>query len=277
MHARPDLQTEFPGARVLIVDDEHALLRTLEGFLESVGYRLSTVPSGIKALELLAKDDFDVMLLDLQMPGMNGTDVLRLAKSVAPETSIIIMTAYGTLESAIAGIRHGAFEYLLKPCPIREIVRTVEACLSEQKKKRDQIPDPIERLEQVLADLKSGPASPSEEKRGSRFLQVDDLTVDTQKRWVIMEDRPVDLTPTEYEILVYLVQHRDHVVSASELVEHLRGYEMEDRDAQKFLHSHIYRLRQKIEQDSSEPRYICTVRGQGYCLPTNNLDAPPMS
>jgi DNA-binding response OmpR family regulator len=275
MTARPDLETQFPGARVLIVDDEQLLLRTLGDFLEGVGYRPTTASSGIKALEYLAEEAFDVMLLDLQMPGMHGTEVLRLAKSVAPETITIVMTAYGTLESAIAGIRHGAFEYLLKPCPVLEIVRTVEACLSEQEKRRQQTRDPIEQLEQVLADLKSGTASPAAKERASRFLRVADLMVDTQKRLVLVGDQPVELTPTEFEILVYLMQHRDHVVSANELVEHLRGYEMEDRDARKFLRSHIYRLRQKIEHDSSEPRYICTVRGQGYCLPSDP-DSPPV-
>lgn len=260
----PHLKTSFPGARILVVDDEQSLRSSLSDILNRVGYQVWSVGCGADALEVLARQDFDVVLLDLKMPDIDGTDVLREAHLHAPNTLFIIMTAYGTLESAIIGIRHGAFDYLLKPSPIQRILETVEAGLADRWKEHKQMDDdPVKLLERALVHLKSS-AEPAPSITGSRFLKASGILIDTQKRLVLVEGEPVHLTSTEFDILAYLMRHRDRVIPATELVEHLRGFELEEREASDYLRSHIHRLRQKLDSDTVEPRWIKTIRGQGF-------------
>jgi DNA-binding response OmpR family regulator len=258
------LKTSFPGARVLVVDDERSLRSSLTDILNRVGYQVWSAGCGADALEILARQDFDVVLLDLKMPDIDGTDVLREARIHAPNTLFIIMTAYGTLESAIIGIRHGAFDYLLKPSPLQKILETVEAGLADRWKEHQQSDeDPVKLLEKALAHLKSS-AEPGAAKPEMRFLKASGILLDVQKRLVLVEGDPVHLTSTEFDILAYLMRHRDRVIPATELVEHLRGFELEEREASDYLRSHIHRLRQKLDGDAEEPRWIKTIRGQGF-------------
>ena len=261
MESPPHLAAESP--HILIVDDEQTLRHTLSGLFRRMGYRTTEAASGEEALEHIARQVFDVVLLDLKMPGMDGTEVLKAARPLAPDTVFIILTAYGTLDSAIVAIRYGAFDYLLKPSPMGEIVRAVEAGLTERRRRLGE-EDPVALLERALAGLRAvtqqAKASPAPE----RFLQAPGLTVDTLRRLVVAEGRPVELTPTEFEILVYLMRHRDRVVSPQELAAHLRGCDLEEREARTLLRSHIHRLRRKLERDPSAPRWIQTVRGSGY-------------
>jgi DNA-binding response OmpR family regulator len=128
-------------------------------------------------------------------------------------------------------------------------------------------PDPLASIEQALIDLRGGDKGVSSSVQ-DRFSQVGGLVVDTRRHRVLVDDQPVALTPTEFDILTYLMGHFDRIVSGREIVYHLRGYEISNQEAQEFLSSHIYRLRQKIEADPGNPRYIVTIRGQGYCMPT---------
>jgi DNA-binding response OmpR family regulator len=255
----------FPGAHILIVDDEQATRHTLVGLFERMGYRTAEAGSGRKALEYIARQRFDLVLLDLQMPGMNGTEVLKAARPLAQDTVFIILTAHGTLDSAVAGIRYGAFDYLLKPSPVKEIVNAVEAGLAErQRRLRDR--DPVVLLEQALANIKTATEQPETPSATERFLQASNILVDTPRRLVLAHGQPVDLTPAEFDILTYLMRHQDRVVSCRELVVHVRGYDLDERDARVFLRSHIHRLRHKLERDPTSPRLIHTVRGSGYVI-----------
>lgn len=262
--AKTQLQTSFPGARVLIVDDEASLRHTLEDLFARVGYQADSVGSGSKALEILRDRAMDVVLLDLKMPEMEGTEVLQKARSFASDgdTIFIIMTAYGTMESAITGIRHGASDYLLKPSSLETIVRTVERGLAKRQEQRQRMQDPIQMLESALAKLKEAPkpAVPPE----ARFLRAAGLLVDKEKHLVLRDNDPVHLTPTEFDVLVCLMQNRNRVVTPVEIVEYLRGYKLDEDEASSYIRSHIYRLRRKIEVGSEDCEYIRTVRGRGY-------------
>jgi two-component system OmpR family response regulator len=262
--AKTQLQTSFPGARVLIVDDEATLRHTLEDLFSRVGYEADSVSSGPKALEILRDRVMDVVLLDLKMPEMEGTEVLERARSFASDadTIFIIMTAYGTMESAITGIRHGASDYLLKPSSLDTIVRTVERGLVKREEKRRRLQDPIQMLESALAKLKEAPQPQAPPE--ARFLRATGLLVDKEKHLVLRDNDPVHLTPTEFDVLVYLVQNRNRVVTPVEIVEHLRGYTLDEDEASAYIRSHIYRLRRKLESGSEAPEYIRTVRGRGY-------------
>lgn len=112
----------FPGAHILVVDDEQATRHTLAELLVRMGYQTVEAPCGHKALEHMARQRFDLVILDLKMPGMDGTEVLKAARELAPDTVFIILTGHGTLDSAIASIRHGAFDYLLKPQDRKSVV-----------------------------------------------------------------------------------------------------------------------------------------------------------
>ncbi len=259
------LPSAFPGAHILVVDDETATRRTLADLFTRMGYQATEAASGAAALEQITQRRFDLVILDLNMPEMDGSEVLRAARPLAPDTIFIILTAYGTLDSAIVAIRYGAFDYLLKPSPVKEIVRAVEAGLAERQR-RLRHEEPVALLERALDSLKAAaerqPAAPP----ADRFLQAPDLTVDTLRRLAVVRGQPVELTATEFDILVYLLRHRDRVVSCRELAAHLRGYDLDERDARVFLRSHIHRLRRKVERDPDHPALIRAVRGSGYRL-----------
>ncbi|MEJ5308302.1 MAG: response regulator transcription factor [Anaerolineae bacterium] len=266
--------TAFPGARILIVDDEPGIRRTLMEIFRRVGYHPSEATSGTEGLQKIQTEPFDLVLLDLNMPGMSGTTVLAAARPYAPNTVFIIITAYATLDSAIQALRHWAFDYLLKPSSVREILQVVENGLASRQQR--MLPDdPVALLERALATLKSTPpgtmpdmvvgAGPSPEtKPAERFLQAPGLTVDTHKGLAIIAEEAIALTPTELEILTYLMRHAGRVVSTQELGAHLQGVELSVHEARDLLRAPLHRLRHKIEDDPAHPRFIHTLRGRGY-------------
>ena len=213
------------------------------------------------------------MLLDLNMPEMSGTAVLAAARPHAPNTVFIILTGYATLESAIVALRHWAFDYLFKPSSLREILRVVENGLASRQQ-RGRPEDPVALLERALATLKNAPpdaipdmalgADTSAAAPTERFLQAPGLTVDTHKGLAIVAEEAVDLTPTELDILTYLMRHAGRVISAQELGAHLQGVEMTVHAARDLLRAPLHRLRHKIEDDPAHPRFIHTLRGRGY-------------
>jgi DNA-binding response OmpR family regulator len=148
----------------------------------------------------------------------------------------------------------------------------VEAGLAERQR-RLQSRDPVTLLERALANMKAATAQPEISSTTNRFLRASDLTVDTMKRLVLVGGQPVDLTPTEFDVLTYLMCNQDRVVSCRELVAHLRGYDLDERDARVFLRSHVHRLRQKLERDFSNPCIIHTVRGQGYIISSESTES----
>jgi DNA-binding response OmpR family regulator len=257
------MNCNFPNAQILVVDDELKARCILVDLFNRLGYQAAGAGSGQEALECLRRQHFDLVILDLNMPGMNGTEVLKIGRPLTPDTVFIVLTAHGTLESAIVAVRQGAFDYLLKPSPMAEIIRVVEAGLSERIQ-RLHPDDPVALLERALANLKNTTVKSTGTTLSERLLQTPDITVDTFKELVIIRNCPVELTSTEFEILVYLLRHQERVVSCSELVKHLRGYELDERDARTYVRSHIRRLRQKVEIDPSNPELIHTVRDRGY-------------
>ncbi len=263
------LKAAFPDARILVVDDERSMRRTLTDTFQRMGYQTQSASSGQQALEYLADRHFDLVILDLKMPGMSGTEVLEQGHSLSPDTVFIILTAHGTLDSAISGIRHGAFDYLLKPSPVKEIIDAVEAGLSHQKQ-MTQSEDPITMLEQALTNLKASRKQPDTPPATDRFLQAADITVDIHKHLVVVHGQQIDLTPTEFDLLIYFMRHPNRVISCREIVAGTRDKELNEQDASLLIRTHIHRLRQKIEPDPSNPSLLRTVRGRGYIFATES-------
>jgi two-component system KDP operon response regulator KdpE len=261
-------QTEYPGAHILVVDDKKEVRRTLTKLLNNTGYRAESVGSGSEAVKYISREEVDLVILDLKMPGMNGTDLLEAASALKPEVIYIILTAYGTLESAIQAIRHGAFDYLIKPSPISQILDTVEAGLQKREQQSQDGKHAVDLLQQALSTLTAHehPAENTPDPAEERFIQAHGITVDTHKRLVVVNGDRINLTSTEFEILVYMIQKQDRVVTCQEIVRETRGQNLYDYEARRLLRSHIHRLRVKLEPKPDDPTLIQTVWGEGYML-----------
>jgi two-component system KDP operon response regulator KdpE len=253
---------------IVVVDDEAVTRVSLADALRLEGYDVDTAASGEEALSLLRKrGPFDLVILDLKMPGMDGLEVAERIRATSSDTVIILLTAFGTMETAIQAIRQGAHDYLLKPCPIPEILRSVSEGLAKRQQThlRQQL---VEQLKQTVSQLDAIETWEAAEQIASaepeRFLEIRDVLVDRQKHMVILQGRPLDLTPTEFKVLSCLMDRPDEVWSPKQLVRRARGYDTDTPGARAIIRVHIRRLRKKLEPDPSHPTYILNVRGVGY-------------
>ncbi|NIV40212.1 MAG: response regulator [Anaerolineae bacterium] len=262
------------SARIMVVDDEAAARVSLAEILRLEGYQVATAASGEEALSLLNKSGpFDLIVLDLKMPGMDGLEVTESVQSQSPGTVIILLTAFGTLETAIEAIRKGALDYLLKPCPIPEVLESVRRGLAkrQQEQQRQHLVSQLQRTLSELAVVEGADAAEeAAPPEPSRFIQIRDVVVDRQKHMVMLQGRPLELTPTEFKILACLMETPDEVWSPQELVRNAQGYETDAWGARAIIRVHIRRLRKKMELDPSDPKYILNVRGVGYLFATSS-------
>ena len=261
-------------ARILVVDDEEAIRFSLQRTLERDGHEVWTAEDGHQALHLVQHHVFDLILTDLKMEGINGVEVMRQAQAMTPNTAIIMLTGYATLESAIEALRHGVFDYLIKPCSSADIRAAVEKALSQRSRKlrRGQLLDQMTTTLAELRDETSPPTQPStlssvpSESKSRATFRHGNLTVDRQRHQVTVEGQKVDLTPTEFELLAHLAKNADWVVSCSELVLAAHGYETSEDEARKVIRPHITNLRQKLGSVPGSRPYVLNVRGVGYTL-----------
>ncbi len=241
----------------LVVDDEEGLRFFLEEAMREAGHAVVSAASGEEALARLRGTSFDLVILDLMLGGrVEGLRVLEAVKWRWPETVVVILTAYGTLESALAAIREGVDGYLLKPVEPDELRQAVQEVLERRK-----------RLAQV-----------KEVEKKERFLQEGALSVDLERHLATLEGRPLELTSREFALLVHLMQNADRVIPPQELVQVVQGYDCEDRiEAREIIKWYVHRLRRKVEPDPSRPRYILNVRGVGYTFGGEKPDVEDIS
>jgi DNA-binding response OmpR family regulator len=260
--------------RILIVDDESTLRATMEDLLATDGREIVTAASGEEALAYIEDAPFDLMIVDLIMPGIDGLQVIDVAQKMSPQAKIIMLTAYGTLESAIQAMRRGATDYLLKPANAPEIEAAVDRALQQryQEARREAL---IERIGSAFDELRGNTDRASDEldlpPRRERFLQARGIIIDLQKHIVTMDGHALDLTPTELRLLSTLIANNDQVMSCRELVYQVQNYETDEREARSIIRVYIRRLRKKIEPDPASPTYILNVRGAGYMFSTSTL------
>ncbi len=271
------------SARILIVDDEESIRFSLRRTLERDGYEVWLAEDGQQALWLVQHHVFDLILTDLKMEGMNGVEVLRQARAMSPDTAIIMLTGYATLESAIEALRQGAIDYLVKPCSTADVRASVEKGLARRFRelRRRQL---LQQMSSTLAELRDEAFSPaqfsestpvSSEPRPQTTLRHGELTIDRQRYQVTLGGQRVDLTPTEFKLLAHLTENADKVVSCSELVQAAHGYQTSEDEARKVIRPHITNLRQKLGSFLGDQPYILNVRGVGYVLtPTEEEEAP---
>jgi DNA-binding response OmpR family regulator len=264
------------SANILVVDDEQNIRLTLSALLRRAGYTVTTASSGEEAVSLFSAQSFDLMLVDLQMTGINGIQVVEALRTRGLDTEVIVLTGHGSLESAIEGIHQGIFDYMLKTSDPALIIDRVAAGLSDRSRRRRQslLLNTIGQAVQELAS--NGPASPQQADEAQaggagapghdRVLTIGYLHLDTWHQTATLSERSLNLTPTEFRLLLCLAEHSGQMLSYTQLVRCAQGYETSELEAGELIKPHIHHLRQKIEPDPSAPRYLLNVRGKGYIL-----------
>ncbi len=261
------------GAHILIVDDERTTRLSLSEIFSLRGAITATAANGEEALDLIAKDTFDLIILDIKMPGISGLQVLETVQQTSPGAVCVLLTAHATIDSAIRALRQGAFDYILKPAQPKTIIEVVERGLAKRQEylRRQSL---VGLMEQTVEAFKvgSGPALPVPLAQASKptgpesIYSAGNIIVDLQRREAKMNDRVLELTPTEFETLVYLIKNVERVVSCRDLVKAVHGYDTTEHAARPIMRVHIHRLRQKLELDATHPQRLLTIRSAGYML-----------
>lgn len=234
--------------KILIVDDDDEIRELLEFDISQSGYDVETASDGMEGLHKAVSENFDLILLDVMMPKMNGFDVCRNLRQTKPDIPVLLLTAKGTIADKTQGFDCGADDYLVKPFDVQEVLLRVKALLRRNVDETKQ--EPLFKQEILkIGDIELFPDSLETEVGGKR----------------------IKLTPTEFEILYCLMQHFNNPVSLAVLLDEVWGYDS-DEDVRMVL-VHVGGLRQKIEKDTKNPIYLHTVTNVGYKLtPVNETD-----
>jgi two-component system response regulator MtrA len=228
--------------QILVVDDEQTLRHFLRLHLQGQGYQVSEAADGQTALDLIGQNNFDVALVDLRLTDMDGLDIVRHLRQVSPKTSVIILTAYASLNSAIEALRQGAHDYLSKPFDTGELLASVADGIARRS------------------------ASPPITQNQETILVVKDLELNQANHQVSRDGEIINLTPTEFDILTTLMIQPDVALDSITLIKQVRGYEATEADARAIARVHVHRLRHKLEPDPANPRYVITVAGGRYLI-----------
>ena len=255
---------------ILIMDDEAELRQTLARILQQAGFEVTTAENGEQGLSFIQTTNFDLIFMDLRMPGMAGLDVLKLIHVNYPTIPVVLFTAQPDLNSAVEALRNGATDYLLKPLKPQAIIQRAQSILANQQKenRKREIALQIEALQGELKSLSNGQTSPLQtiQTGTDRFLKRGALVLDLHARRVIINEKAINLPSTSFDYLLVLARHSPNTVSYQTLVVEAQGYQANVREAQELTKWHIHQLRQAIEQDTHNPSYLINVRGTGYRL-----------
>ncbi len=236
MKARLPESDQRGGVRVLVVDDERRMIGFIRMNLELEGHLVLEAHNGYEALEALRKDLPDIILLDVMMPELNGFETLRLVREIS-DVPVIMLTARGEEDDRVYGLELGADDYITKPFGPRELSSRVRA---------------------VLRRYATSTSNPQ-----VAVLKIDErLSVDYNRREVIVNGEHIKLRPTEYRLLYHLIQNAGWTVPHEQLLARVWGYEY--REEAHYVRLYVNYLREKIEENPSEPVYILTERGVGY-------------
>lgn len=225
--------------RLLVVDDDNEIRELLEFDLAQSGYQIDTAADGVEGLNKALNSHYDLVLLDVMMPKMNGYDVCKNIRKSKPETPVLLLTAKGTINDKTTGFDSGADDYIVKPFDIQEVLLRVRALLRRN-------------------------TAPSSNPLSKEILKVGDIELFPDSLETEVNTKRIKLTPTEFEILYCLMQHFNNAVTLAVLLDEVWGYDG-DEDV-RMLRVHVGGLRQKIEEDPKHPIYLHTVTNVGYKL-----------
>ncbi len=225
--------------KVLIIEDAEDIAKLLSLNLQDLGCQADCAADGQEGLQQALNHPYDLIILDLMLPGLDGLEVCKRIRAEKIHTPILMLTAKSEELDVVLGLELGADEYITKPFRIRELMARVKAI--------------FRRMESLAEEA---------DQKDNRIMKFGRLEIDLDKRKVMLSDELVDLTAKEFDLLVLFATHAGHCYSRQELLDEIWGYQFDGYD--HTVNSHINRLRTKIEADRSKPKYIQTVWGVGY-------------
>ena len=225
--------------KALVVDDEKLIVKGIKFSLEQDGYEVDVAYDGSEALKMAKEKEYDIVLLDVMLPEMDGMEVCQAIREFS-EMPIIMLTAKGTDMDKILGLEYGADDYITKPFNILEVKARIKAIIRRNSKKSKAA------------------------QKNERIIEVSDLKLDLDSRRVFEKDKELNLTAKEFDILELLTQNPDKVYSREKLLNSVWGNKLHEAGDVRTVDVHVRRLREKIEPNPSEPKYIHTKWGVGY-------------
>jgi two-component system OmpR family response regulator len=255
---------------ILLVEDDLRARTLLTDILARAGHQATAVGNGEEALQLLSTHGaggtaFSVVISDIRLGAIDGLQVLSFARQRPTPPAVILLTGYGSIETAVAALRAGAFDYLLKPFSPADFLECVGRAIEQQAAEQRQV-EAIRTITSVVDQLRSTPLGAAEHRsetapQNDRFVRVGALTLDRYRHAATFHERPLRLTPIEYALLLCLGEMQGRVLGYADIVRRTHGYSVEDSEAQSMLKVHVHNLRQKID-----PAYLINIRGTGYML-----------
>ncbi|OMF40082.1 MULTISPECIES: response regulator transcription factor [Paenibacillus] len=228
---------------VLVIDDEEKISRLLQLELSHEGYAVEIAQTGREGLEKALAGTWDIIILDVMLPEMNGVEVLKQIRKVDNHTPVIMVTARNTTPDKVSGLDEGANDYITKPFEIEELLARMRASMRHQ-------------MEPTATALQE------EDKPPSR-LQVDSLVLERKTRSVVREGNRIELTPKEYDLLLYLMEHKNQVLQRDQMIQNVWGFDFVGDT--NVVDVYIRYVRKKIDHGYKK-KLIKTVRGVGYCI-----------
>ena len=267
--------------RLLLVDDDGVSRYNVSKALQRVGYMVDEVSSGETALERFAKGDFDLVLSEIELPGKSGIELLRSVKTISQDSIVILMADSVSVDTAIEALRYGARDLLIKPFSSEDIRDSVERGIvtARSLRRRRRLLNTIERTVSDLTrevsfatgDIDDAAIASASSQRGAgrpaqrNVISLGPLSILPGKYQVAAGERSASLTPTEFDLLLYLAAHRGRVASCQELVREVRGYVTDEEEAREVIRPHVSNLRRKLKA-LGDIELIVNVRGVGYRL-----------
>lgn len=287
MHSiHPPSESSHQPPTVLVVDDEATIRYSVSRTLQRIGYAVVEAANGDEALAIVDDRSFDVILTDIRMPpGIDGVELVRRLKERDADSIVILMTGFPSLTTAVEALRLGAHDYLIKPSTSQDIrasvARGVERARSLRKRRVlvDAIRSSVSELttndrnalrksmgeDQTDAALTAGQTTASM-PTNAPIMRVGTMMIHTGLYQIAHEEKTIDLTPTEFDLLIYLAAHKGRVVPCGELVREVRGYAVDENEAREVIRPHVSNLRRKLKEAHQDNKLIMNVRGMGYRL-----------
>ncbi len=268
--------------QVLLVDHDGVNRYTVSKSLQRVGYIIVEASFGDEALDLFNRQHFDLVLSEIDLPGIDGIELLQRIKAQSPDAMMVLITENASVETAVKALRYGAHDYLIKPCSSQEIRASVDRGIERARNlmRRRRMLDAIERNVGELAREEAAAAAPYDDSNLQPLAQASrdrvtpagsamalaGLSVVPGRYQIAVEEQSTNLTPTEFDLLLYLAAHRSRAVPCQELVREVRGYTTDETEAREVIRPHVSNLRRKLKVLGDFGQLVVNVRGIGYRL-----------
>jgi len=237
-------------SNILVVDDENVARQSLADILKLEGYNVASAPNGQMAIEYVRTHPVDLMIVDLRMPGMDGLEVIQVVNQIAPDTEIVLLTAFASTDTAVQALRLRIHDYLIKPVMPAQVIASVKKGLARRSAK---------------LEAKGGSNESTEiDEMAVEYKLKDGTIVDLSRRQIRSGKKVEHLTPAEGRLLHILMENAGKVFSHRELVLLVQGYDTSQREAPEILRPLVSRLRHKLEKFPALSKRVASVRGTGY-------------